>query len=94
MDRPSIHRHIFRKSAIEGGAIRFEIQTLVEQPCRTGGTLMTGNVRINDNWSTDKAGICILSDLLHGPGELVSWNDRKVRPVISFENFHIGVANS
>jgi hypothetical protein len=94
MDRPSIHRHVFRKSAIEGGTIRFQIQTLVEQPYRTGGTLMARNVWINDNWSTDKVGICVFSHLLHGPGELVSRNDRKVGPVISFKDFDIGVANS
>jgi hypothetical protein len=55
---------------------------------------MARNVWINDNWSTDKVGICVFSHLLHGPGELVSRNDRKVGPVISFKDFDIGVANS
>ena len=55
---------------------------------------MTGNVWINDNWSTDKARICFFSHLLYGAGELVSRNDRKVGPVVSFKDFDIGVANS
>ena len=55
---------------------------------------MTRNVWIDDDWSTDKTGIYFLSHLLHGPGELVSRNDREVRPIVSSKDFQIGVANS
>jgi hypothetical protein len=93
MDGPSIHRYIFRKAAVQGGTIGFQIQALVEQPNCTGGTLVTRNVWIDDDRLTDKTGIDFLSYLLHGSGKLVSGNDREVRPIVSSKDFQIRMAN-
>ena len=94
MDGSSIHRYIFREAAVEGGTIGFQIQALVEQSNCTGGTLVTRNVWIDDDWLTDKTGIYILSHLVHGPGKLMSRNNREVRPIVSSKDFQVRMANS